>query len=176
MAAVAEQAIAAEDQFGRCAITAEDQFGRCAIAAEDQFGRCETAAPAECQGEMSHLLSKLNPAAKEFFPSNYTSAGSQKSDDRLSSVAPVFVAASAFYGYGPASNGGSSRDSSSDGSANNQPNRRVISSPFPFFLPFWIEFMFYFVSYISNVYDQSNILFVRGKQRFWLYSVPKYLI
>ncbi|XP_042416582.1 polyadenylate-binding protein-interacting protein 9-like [Zingiber officinale] len=99
-----------------------------AIAAEDQFARCEKTAPEECEDEVGaklyHLLSKLNPAAKEFFPSNYASAGGQKPHDRLSSGAPVFVAASSFHGYGPASNDGSSRDSSSDGSANNQPNRR----------------------------------------------------
>ncbi|XP_042387786.1 polyadenylate-binding protein-interacting protein 9-like [Zingiber officinale] len=99
-----------------------------AIAAEDQFARCEKAAAVECQDEveakLSHLLSKLNPSAKEFFPSNYASVGCQKPDDRLSPGAPVFVAASAFHGYGPASSGGSSRDSSSDCSAYNQPNRR----------------------------------------------------
>ncbi|KAG6507741.1 hypothetical protein ZIOFF_033092 [Zingiber officinale] len=82
-----------------------------AIAAEDQFARCEKAAAVECQDEveakLSHLLSKLNPSAKEFFPSNYASVGCQKPDDRLSPGAPVFVAASAFHGYGPASSGGS---------------------------------------------------------------------
>lgn len=104
-----------------------------AIGAEDQFIHRETEAPAECQREVRtklvHLLSKLNPAAKEFFPSNYTAAGGQKPEGRLSADAPVFVVASGFNGNGPTSNGGSSRDSSSDCSSNNQPNNRVISLP-----------------------------------------------
>ncbi|XP_074582283.1 polyadenylate-binding protein-interacting protein 8-like [Curcuma longa] len=99
-----------------------------AIGAEDQFVRRETEAPAEYEREartkLAHLLSKLNPAAKEFFPSNYTAGGGQKPEGRLSADAPIFVAASGFNGNGPTSNGGSSKDSSSDCSSNNQPNRR----------------------------------------------------
>ncbi|KAG6501244.1 hypothetical protein ZIOFF_041122 [Zingiber officinale] len=99
-----------------------------AIGSSDPFIRRETEAPAEyereARTELVHLLSKLNPAAEEFFPSNYTACGGQNPEGRLSADAPVFAAASGFNGDGPTSNGGSSRDSSSDCSSNNQPNRR----------------------------------------------------
>ncbi|WOL09103.1 polyadenylate-binding protein-interacting protein 9 [Canna indica] len=112
MAAVAEKAIGANDQFIR----------RQASAAEVDEYRSDVR-------KLVDLLSKLNPAAKEFFPSNYTAAaaaagGGRKPNGQLSADAPVFVAASGFYGTGLISNGGSSKDSSSDGSSNNQPNRR----------------------------------------------------
>lgn len=116
------------------------------IGAEDQFIRRQTPAEVEYHSDVMKLvdlLSKLNPAAKEFFPSNFSSAtsaagGSPKPNGRLSADAPVFVASTGFYGNGLISNGGSSKDSSSDGSSNNQPNRRVI-----FFYPsaliwFWL--------------------------------------
>ncbi|XP_042401835.1 polyadenylate-binding protein-interacting protein 8-like [Zingiber officinale] len=92
MAAVAEKTIGADDSF----------IGR----------QPEELAEAEYQSDVRKLvdlLSNLNPAAKEFFPSNYAAAesvGCQKPDGRLSADAPLFEA------------------SSGDGSPNSQPNYR----------------------------------------------------
>lgn len=112
MAAVAEKTIGADDPF----------VGR----------QPEELAEAEYQSDVRKLvdlLSTLNPAAKEFFPSKYAaadSAGCQKPDDRLSADAPSFEASGGFC------NGSSRMDSSSDGSSNSQPNYRVISFNFVF--------------------------------------------
>ncbi|XP_074558498.1 polyadenylate-binding protein-interacting protein 9-like [Curcuma longa] len=104
MAAVAEKTIGADDPF----------VGR----------QPEELAEAEYQSDVRKLvdlLSTLNPAAKEFFPSKYAaadSAGCQKPDGRLSADAPSFEASGGFC------NGSSRMDSSSDGSSNSQPNYR----------------------------------------------------
>lgn len=89
-----------------------------AIGSENQFIHRQ---PATCDPESEYrrdvrklvdLLSKLNPSAKEFFPSW------RKSDGRLSADAPVFVASADYYN--------SIKESCSDGSSNNQPmNQRV---------------------------------------------------
>lgn len=81
------------------------------------------------------LLSKLNPSAKEFFPSSYhpavgpaavpaTPRKTAGCGGQLSADAPVFVASTDFYNN-IFSNHGSSNDSSSDSSASHQLNRRV---------------------------------------------------
>ncbi|KAH0468364.1 hypothetical protein IEQ34_003397 [Dendrobium chrysotoxum] len=97
-----------------------------AIGSENQFIHRK---PATCDSESEYqrdvrklvdLLSKLNPSAKEFFPSW------RKSDGRLSADAPVFVASADYFNSSNGFNyGNSNKDSSSDGSSNNQPmNRR----------------------------------------------------
>ncbi|KAI0487958.1 hypothetical protein KFK09_027781 [Dendrobium nobile] len=92
------------------------------IGVDDQFIHRK---PSSCNQEMEYqrdvrklvdLLSKLNPSAKEFFPSSYMTPRA-KSDGRLSADAPVFVASIDYYN---SNNGYSSKDSSSDGSPNNQ--------------------------------------------------------
>ncbi|RWW21110.1 hypothetical protein BHE74_00044532 [Ensete ventricosum] len=105
MAAVAEKAVGADDQFVRRQAPAADAEYRSDVR------------------KLVDLLSKLNPAAEEFVPSSYTAAGGgRKSDCRLSADAPVFVASNGFYSNGGIGNGGGSKDSSSDGSSNNRPN------------------------------------------------------
>ncbi|WOL12413.1 hypothetical protein Cni_G21180 [Canna indica] len=111
MAAVAEKAIGSGDQFIR----------RHPPAAEEAEYRSDVR-------KLVDLLSKLNPAAEEFYPSSYAAAapaggGAWKSDVRLSANAPVFVASSRSPSAGLSNNGSGSNDSSSDGSSNNQPNR-----------------------------------------------------
>lgn len=140
------------------------------IGADDPFiGRQPSElAEAEYQSDVRKLvdlLSKLNPAAEEFFPSNYAaadSAGGQKPNGRLSADAPVFEASSGFYKSKPISNGSSSMESSSDGSSNSQPNCQVISfSPYNFVLR----------SFIYFCYVQLNGYFIR--RQFGL--APKFL-
>ncbi|XP_009381206.2 polyadenylate-binding protein-interacting protein 8-like isoform X1 [Musa acuminata AAA Group] len=106
MAAVAEKAVGADDQFVRRQAPAADAEYRSDVR------------------KLVDLLSKLNPAAEEFVPSSCTAAagGGRKSDCRLSADAPVFVASNGFYSNGGIGNGGGSKDSSSDGSSNNRPN------------------------------------------------------
>lgn len=112
MAAVAENAISSDNQFihrKTAPCTQETEYQRDVRKLVD-------------------LLSKLNPSAKEFFPSSYTAAG-RKSEGRLSADAPIFVAsADYYYNSSNGDNSGSSyKDSSSDQSSNNQPlNRRVL--------------------------------------------------
>ncbi|PKA58940.1 Polyadenylate-binding protein RBP45C [Apostasia shenzhenica] len=80
-------------------------------------------------GDLVDLLSKLNPSAKEFFPSSFT-ASSRKSDGRHShsGYAPIFISSADYYDNNNRfSDGNNSKDSSSDGSSNNlQLNRRKI--------------------------------------------------
>lgn len=108
MAAVAEKAIGSEDQFMR-----------------HQMPPPADGAEAEYQSEVRELvdlLSKLNPAAKEFVPSSNPAPAA-----RLSAVTPFFMASGGFYSNGLLCNLDGGRDSFSDGSSNNQPNRRVTS-------------------------------------------------
>lgn len=106
-----------------------------AVGADDQFIRRQQEASETYQSDVQKLvdlISNLNPAAKEFVPSNYTvpgsaAGGTQKPNGRLSADAPVFVAFCGSYGDGPISNGGSSRDSNSDGSSNNRSNCQWIN-------------------------------------------------
>ncbi|CAL9762259.1 unnamed protein product [Musa acuminata subsp. burmannicoides] len=105
MAAVAEKAIGSEDQFMR-----------------HQMPPPADGAEAEYQSEVRELvdlLSKLNPAAKEFVPSSNPAPAA-----RLSAVAPFFMASGGFYSNGLLCNLVGGMDSISDGSSNNQPNRR----------------------------------------------------
>ncbi|THU53552.1 hypothetical protein C4D60_Mb10t15630 [Musa balbisiana] len=103
-----------------------------AIGSDDQFIRCQSPAPTPAEVETEYqrdvrklvnFLSKLNPSAKEFFPSLHTARDGRKYDGRLSADAPIFVASTDYYGNGVMGNGGN-KDSSSDGSSNSQPNRR----------------------------------------------------
>lgn len=124
-----------------------------AVGADDQFIRRQQEASETYQSDVQKLvdlISNLNPAAKEFVPSNYTvpgsaAGGTQKPNGRLSADAPVFVAFCGSYGDGPISNGGSSRDSNSDGSSNNRSNCQVIS--FLFALALCSSRVIYFVHY-----------------------------
>ncbi|RRT59218.1 hypothetical protein B296_00010063 [Ensete ventricosum] len=119
MAAVAEKAIGADNQV----------VHRQSPAAETE---------SEYQRDVKNLvdlLSKLNPSAKEFFPSSYAAPGGggagghRVSDGRISADAPIFVSWNDFYHNNLLmTNNGSSKDSSSDGSSNNLPNPRVIAS------------------------------------------------
>ncbi|XP_065042492.1 polyadenylate-binding protein-interacting protein 9-like isoform X1 [Musa acuminata AAA Group] len=105
MAAVAEKAIGSEDQFMR-----------------HQMPPPADGAEAEYQSEVRELvdlLSKLNPAAKEFVPSSNPAPAA-----RLSAVTPFFMASGGFYSNGLLCNLDGGMDSISDGSSNNQPNRR----------------------------------------------------
>lgn len=106
-----------------------------AIGSDDQFIRCQSPAPTPAEVETEYqrdvrklvnFLSKLNPSAKEFFPSLHTARDGRKYDGRLSADAPIFVASTDCYGNGVMGNGGN-KDSSSDGSSNSQPNRRVLN-------------------------------------------------
>ncbi|CAL9180224.1 unnamed protein product [Musa hybrid cultivar] len=114
MAAVAEKAIGADNQV----------IHRQSPAAETER---------EYQRDVKNLvdlLSKLNPSAKEFFPSSYAAPGGgagghRVSDGRMSADAPIFVSLNDFYHNNLLmTNNGTSKDSSSDGSSNNQPNPR----------------------------------------------------
>ncbi|XP_072961710.1 polyadenylate-binding protein-interacting protein 9-like [Typha angustifolia] len=89
-----------------------------AISSEDQFVRRHN--ELEYQRDVRNLvdlLSKLNPSAKEFFPSSH------RKSNGLSADAPVFVASTDYYNLYQIGNG-SNRDSSSDGSSGSQQNRR----------------------------------------------------
>ncbi|KAG6487190.1 polyadenylate-binding protein-interacting protein 9-like [Zingiber officinale] len=119
MAAVADKAVGTDDQFIRRQPEASEVYHRQPEASEVYQSDVR---------KLVDLISNLNPAAEEFFPSNYTvsasaAGGTQKPNGRLSADAPIFVAFCG-YGDGPISNGGNSRDSSSDGSSNNQLNRQ----------------------------------------------------
>ncbi|XP_010915528.1 polyadenylate-binding protein-interacting protein 9 isoform X2 [Elaeis guineensis] len=109
MAAVAENAIGSDIHRTSVAAAAETDYQRDVRKLVD-------------------LLSKLNPSAKEFFPSSYSTAAAcegGKPNGRLSADAPIFVASSDYSNNNNNQNGnGSNMDSSSDGSVNNQPNRR----------------------------------------------------
>ncbi|XP_072965014.1 polyadenylate-binding protein-interacting protein 9-like [Typha angustifolia] len=103
MAAVAENAIGSEDQF----IHRQNEAAA-AAAKEAEYHRDVR--------KLVDLLSKLNPSAKEFYPT-------KKSNGGLSADAPIFVASTDYnnsYQIGDVGN----RDSSSDGSTNSQQNRR----------------------------------------------------
>lgn len=108
MAAVAENTIGSDIHRSSAAAAAETEYQRDVRKLVD-------------------LLSKLNPSAKEFFPSSYSTAAAcegRKPNVRLSADAPIFVASSDYNNNNQIGNG-SNKDSSSDGSVNNQPNRRV---------------------------------------------------
>ncbi|KAG0491093.1 hypothetical protein HPP92_007956 [Vanilla planifolia] len=98
-----------------------------AIGSDNQFIHRSRAQETDYQNvrKLVDLLSKLNPSAKEFFPSSYSVSG-RKSEGRLSADAPIFVASADYYSSGNGDNSGNSnKDSSSDGSSNNQTlNRR----------------------------------------------------
>ncbi|KAG1330292.1 polyadenylate-binding protein-interacting protein 11 [Cocos nucifera] len=108
MAAMAENAIGSD-------------IHRPAAAAETEYERDVR--------ELVDLLSKLNPSAKEFFPSANAAAaagsgGGRKPNGRLSADAPIFVASSDYDNNNDSQIvNGSNKDSSSDGSVNNQLNR-----------------------------------------------------
>ncbi|RWW24991.1 hypothetical protein GW17_00010685, partial [Ensete ventricosum] len=107
-AAVAEKAIGSEDQF-----------------MHRQMPPPADGAEAEYQSEVRELvdlLSKLNPAAKEFVPSSNPVPAAP-----LSAVTPFFMASGGFYSNGLLCNIDGGWNSISNGSSNNQPNRRVIS-------------------------------------------------
>ncbi|KAG0495896.1 hypothetical protein HPP92_000587 [Vanilla planifolia] len=105
MAAVAENALGADDQY---------------IHRQSASCNQETNYERDVR-KLVDLLSKLNPSAKEFFPSSYTAVG-QELDGRPSADAQVFVGTNGYY-Y--SSNANSNKDSGSDGSPNNQQlNRR----------------------------------------------------
>lgn len=114
MAAVAGNGMRSEDQFmGRSA----EPIGN-AAASETQYQRDVR--------ELVDLLSKLNPSAKEFFPSRHPPPSSPpqmavavKADGRLSADAPVFVASTDFY---------NNVYTSTDGSPNRQLNFKVNDS------------------------------------------------
>ncbi|RRT61188.1 hypothetical protein BHE74_00012616 [Ensete ventricosum] len=93
-----------------------------AIGSDDQFIRCQSPAPTPVEVETDYqrdvrnlvnFLSKLNPSAKEFFPSLHTARDGRKYDGRLSADAPIFVASTGYYGNEVMGNGGN-KDSSSD--------------------------------------------------------------
>ncbi|XP_038985114.1 polyadenylate-binding protein-interacting protein 9-like isoform X2 [Phoenix dactylifera] len=108
MAAVAENAIGSDIHRSSAAAAAETEYQRDVRKLVD-------------------LLSKLNPSAKEFFPSSYSTAAAcvgRRPDGRLSADAPIFVAASDYNNNNDQVGNGSNKDSSSDGSVSNQPNRR----------------------------------------------------
>ncbi|PKU68270.1 polyadenylate-binding protein-interacting protein 9 [Dendrobium catenatum] len=96
------------------------------ISSENQFIHCQ---PTACNQETEYrsdvrklvdLLSKLNPLAKEFFPSSYAATGT-KLDGRLSADAPVFVGSTDCYNrINVPENGNGNKDSCSDVSSNNQ--------------------------------------------------------
>ncbi|KAG1335241.1 polyadenylate-binding protein-interacting protein 11 [Cocos nucifera] len=108
MAAVAENAIGSDIHRPSVAAAAETEYQRDVRKLVD-------------------LLSKLNPSAKEFFPSSCSTAAAcegRKPNGRLSADAPIFVAASDYNNNNSQNGNGSNMDSSSDGSVNYQPNRR----------------------------------------------------
>ncbi|XP_038986271.1 polyadenylate-binding protein-interacting protein 9-like isoform X2 [Phoenix dactylifera] len=116
MAAMAENAIGSD---------IHRQAAAAAAAAETEYQRDVR--------KLVDLLSKLNPSAKEFFPSSYAPAadgsgasagGGRNSNGRLSADAPIFVASSDYNNIDNQFVNGSNKDSSSDGSVNNQPNHR----------------------------------------------------
>ena len=125
MAAVAENGIGSDDQFMRRSPQP--------IANGSSSSETETEYQRDVR-KLVDLLSKLNPSAKEFFPSSYpalapaaAAATPRNSNGRLSADAPVFIASTDYYNniY---SNQSSNKDSSSDGSGNHQFNRRVRTS------------------------------------------------
>lgn len=136
------------------------------ISSENQFIHCQ---PTACNQETEYrsdvrklvdLLSKLNPLAKEFFPSSYPATGT-KLDGRLSADAPIFVGSTDCYNrINVPENGNGNKDSCSDVSSNNQLlNRRVrlisLYLPAPTFI--------IVIYQLKNlIYDKSNILWKFG--------------
>lgn len=115
MAAVAEKAIGSSDGF----------VCRQAPAESEQEYRSDVR-------KLVDLLSKLNPAAEEFFPSSRTvgSGGDgRKSDLQPTINGPAFLMSDGLYGIGLNHSGASSNDSSSNISSNNKPISTVISLP-----------------------------------------------
>ncbi|XP_020577326.1 polyadenylate-binding protein-interacting protein 9-like [Phalaenopsis equestris] len=97
------------------------------ISSENQFIHCQPAPgnqEAEYQRDVRKLvdlLSKLNPLAKEFFPSSYAATRAQ-TDGGLSADAPVFVGSNDCCNK---TDGDGNNDSGGDGSSHYQPlNRR----------------------------------------------------
>lgn len=122
-----------------------------AIGSEDQLIHLRPSAAVEAEREyqsdvekLVDLLSKLNPSAKEFFPSSYAAygggGGHRKPDDRLSADAPLFVASTDSNYWLILSNGGS-KDLSCTGFVNYQPYCKV------FTLILFLDFIFDFISY-----------------------------
>ncbi|KAJ8471433.1 hypothetical protein OPV22_025776 [Ensete ventricosum] len=109
-----------------------------AIGSDDPFTHRQSPAEAEAEAEREYrrdvkdlvdLLSKLNPSAKEFFPSSYAASGDaadghRKFDGRLSADAPIFVSWNDFYYNSELIDNNGGTKSSIDGSSNDQPNRR----------------------------------------------------
>ncbi|XP_010919930.1 polyadenylate-binding protein-interacting protein 9 [Elaeis guineensis] len=129
MAAVAENAIGAGDQFVRRTPPPPppQQQQQCARSSEAEYQRDVR--------ELVDLLSKLNPSAKEFIPSSYASvghtasnaaagpaAGGRRPNGRLSADAPVFLASSDYYGRAIVA--GNRDVGSGDGPYNNQQTHR----------------------------------------------------
>ncbi|RZR97174.1 hypothetical protein BHM03_00026279 [Ensete ventricosum] len=112
-----------------------------AIGSDDPFTHRQSPAEAEAEAEREYrrdvkdlvdLLSKLNPSAKEFFPSSYAASGDaadghRKFDGRLSADAPIFVSWNDFYYNSELIDNNGGTKSSIDGSSNDQPNRRVVT-------------------------------------------------
>ncbi|KAG1346753.1 polyadenylate-binding protein-interacting protein 9 [Cocos nucifera] len=131
MAAVAENAIGAGDQFVHRTPPPPQQQQR-ARSSETEYQRDVR--------ELVDLLSKLNPSAKEFIPSSYASAaappaaagqtasgppaGGRRPNGRLSADAPVFMASSDYYGRAIVA--GNRDVGSGDGPYNNQQPHRVL--------------------------------------------------
>lgn len=122
-----------------------------AIGSDDPFIHRQSPAEAEAEREYQRdvknlvdLLSKLNPSAKEFFPSSYAASGGlRKFDGRLSADAPIFVSWNDFYyNSEPINIYGGTKESSGDGSSNDQPNRRVVT---------WILFLLNLISLLSFI-------------------------
>lgn len=103
------------------------------ITSDNRFIHCQ---PTPCNQETEYqrdvkklvdLLSKLNPLAKEFFPSSYT-ATRPKSETRLSADASIFVGSADYYNKSNVpNNGNANKDSSSDGSSHNLPLNWTVS-------------------------------------------------
>ncbi|WOL14155.1 polyadenylate-binding protein-interacting protein 11 [Canna indica] len=95
-----------------------------AIGSGDQFVRRQTAeAEAEYRRDVRKLvdlLSKLNPAAKEFVPAAASSPrGGFPKSNAIAAGVPFFAAANDLFSKGLISDGRCRKDSSSDGSLNN---------------------------------------------------------
>lgn len=133
MAAVAENAIEAGDQFARRRSPSPSPS-----PPQQKRGGSSEAEYQRDVRELVELLSKLNPSAKEFIPSSYASAaspplaagqdavggdGGRRPNGRLSADAPVFVASSDY--YGTPIGGGNLYAVSGDGSSNHLQHRRV---------------------------------------------------
>ncbi|XP_073115253.1 polyadenylate-binding protein-interacting protein 8-like [Elaeis guineensis] len=129
MAAVAENAIGAGDQFVRRPSPSPPQQQKRGGSSEAEYQRDVR--------ELVELLSKLNPSAKEFIPSYASAAspplvagqhaaqttdGGRRPNGRLSADAPVFVASSDYYGR--PIGGGNRYAGSGDGPSNHLQRRR----------------------------------------------------